>query len=650
MRIVAVSVELETSVLSLSFPKTSVGDASFEAREKGAVLSFQRQAVAGGELWTLDLESTSEQQVRGVRVKCDHAFQVDDVVFANGYQSWTDSRERPLAEPVPGLPSLLRPLYAKHQLESYGDYKFAPALGKRGVFRGHTYAYVRSKEGNIHFCGSLSERSGYTFIEVNAKRGRVELRKDTNGLVVKERRRVLEVFVANGADDEVFDAWFLHMGVRAPIASSAVGWTSWYYHYTNISQEIISENLKNFAEKKVPLDLFQVDDGWQGSVGDWLVVNSKFPDGMKALADKIRSAGFKPGLWLAPFICEQKSEIFAKHPEWLARDGSGSPLVAGNSDGWSGIFYALNIYHPQVREYLKRVFDTVLKEWGFDLVKLDFLYAAALAPSVHNGRSRCRGEMMCDAMDLLRELVGEKLILGCGVPLGPAFGKVDYCRVGCDVGLSWDDKLPAMVHYRERISTITSIVNAMGRRHLDGRAFWNDPDVFLLREESNSLTPAQRRSLFLANLLFGNLVFTSDDISKYQDDLLGIYLSQFPFAERRIRSVRFLHDVYAWSPRASLLQWAFGEHPYANVALVAFDVRLQNGSWDEHFAAFNLGHKQVAISLPSGAWWNGVSECAVGQQVLLAPFESSCWSRVLAREPVVFKKSKHIFPGFCRGS
>jgi hypothetical protein len=97
-----------------------------------------------------------------------------------------------------------------------------------------------------------------------------------------------------------------------------------------------------------------------------------------------------------------------------------------------------------------------------------------------------------------------------------------------------------------------------------------------------------------------------------------------------------------------LLQWAFGEHPYANVALVSFDVRLQNGSWDEHFAAFNLGSKQVAVALPSGAWWNGTSEGAAGQQVLLAPFESACWSKVLEQAPTVLKSSHHIFPGLRR--
>ena len=41
-------------------------------------------------------------------------------------------------------------------------------------------------------------------------------------------------------------------------------------------------------------------------------------------------------------------------------------------------------------------------------------------------------------MELLRTWCGQKQILGCGVPVMPAFGLVDYCRVSCDVGLDWD--------------------------------------------------------------------------------------------------------------------------------------------------------------------------------------------------------------------
>ena len=124
---------------------------------------------------------------------------------------------------------------------------------------------------------------------------------------------------------------------------------------------------------------------------------------------------------------------------------------------------------------------------------------------------------MCDAMDFLRELCGDKLILGCGVPLGAAFGKVDYCRIGCDVGLSWNDNFVMQQTHRERVSTKNSMLNTIFRRQLNGRFFRNDPDVFLLRDEDISLSPRRKQGLTLINHIFGSVLFTSDDVGTYDE-------------------------------------------------------------------------------------------------------------------------------------
>ena len=150
---------------------------------------------------------------------------------------------------------------------------------------------------------------------------------------------------------------------------------------------------------------------------------------------------------------------------------------------------------PEVRAYLKKVFARVLDEWGFDLVKLDFLYAAA----PHGSASETRAGRMRRAMAFLRELCGDKLILGCGVPLMPAFGLVDYCRVGCDMTLDWDNNLVMRRTNRERPSTRLSIADTIFRRELSGRAFLSDPDVFFLRDDNIKLTEEQKQTLATVN-------------------------------------------------------------------------------------------------------------------------------------------------------
>ena len=236
---------------------------------------------------------------------------------------------------------------------------------------------------------------------------------------------------------------------------------------------------------------------------------------MKALSDEIHESGFMSGLWLAPFACTEKSSIYLNHPDWLLKV-EGRPWKCGCN--WGG-FYALNIDVPAVQEYLAGVFDQMFTKWNFDLVKLDFLYAAAPFGTADESRAG----RMYRAMELLRKWCGDKLILGCGVPLMPAFGLVDYCRIGCDVSLDWNDALYMRAFHRERVSTRHSLDNTLCRRQLNGRAFGNDPDVFFLRKENCKLTPAQKKQLAETNAQYGQVLLISDDPSSYTEEMRREY-------------------------------------------------------------------------------------------------------------------------------
>ena len=259
-------------------------------------------------------------------------------------------------------------------------------------------------------------------------------------------------------------------------------------------------------------------------MGDWLTTDAKkFPKGLRGTADKIHEKGFRAGLWLSPFVCQKDSEIFRRHKDWLLRV-DGKPWYCGMN--WGG-FYALDFDHPQVAEYLRDVFRRVFTDWGFDLVKLDFLYAAAPV----NLPTESRARRMTRAVTFLREVCGDHLVIGCGVPLMPAFGRVDYCRIGCDVGLDWDGSFLMKMAHRERISTKQSLENTVFRRGLNGRAFGNDPDVFFLRSDNLKLSGGQKQMLAQADALLGSVFFTSDDMSAYDEEKRESYR-----ALRRLRN------------------------------------------------------------------------------------------------------------------
>ena len=315
-----------------------------------------------------------------------------------------------------------------------GDYEFAEYSNKKGFFHGVSYSYVR--EGNkFTLIGSLNERTGYTFMYFDVSAATLRFVKDVEGVTIAGEYELFNVRKYTGTSSEVFDKWFADMKIPAPRVKHAFGYTSWYNYYTRISQNLINRDITSFEKHNIVPDIFQIDDGYQTAVGDWLSLKGEFSGGMRPITERLHAMGSKAGLWLAPFSAQKNSKLIKDHPDWLARDAKGKPVFGGLN--WGG-FYALDIYNQGVRDYLKKVFDTILNEWGFDMVKLDFLYCCCEVPL--HGRSR--GEVMCDGMDLLREIIGGKLILGCGVPMWPAFGKVDFCRTGADVGLKWVD-LPA---------------------------------------------------------------------------------------------------------------------------------------------------------------------------------------------------------------
>ena len=396
--------------------------------------------------------------------------------------------------------------YRRTLLGAAGAYTFDDNVSRRGVFQGFSYMYVRNGEEYDLFA-SLTERTGYTIFTADFNSNMITVQKDLEGVIVDGEYEVLNFAEYVGDEDSVFDNWFDELNIPKPSVAPKNGYTTWYNYYSKINEKIVSDDLEAISKVKSDIDIFQIDDGYQSATGDWLTIdNKKFPNGMKSVADKIHSKGMLAGLWLAPFGAEFTSKTATQHHDWLIRKKNGHPVTCGIN--WGG-FYALDIEVPEVKNYIKHFFDVILNDWGFDLVKLDFLYAAAIIPN--HGKSR--GQLMCEAMDFLRECVGEKMILGCGVPLMPAFGKVDYCRIGADMG-----------------------------RQLDGRAFLNDPDVFLLRDENIHCTFEQRKIIATVNKVFGSVLFTSDNVGKYSDEQMSVLLDTFKKSKIDVKSAEFLNE------------------------------------------------------------------------------------------------------------
>lgn len=443
------------------------------------------------------------------RIDGVHTFEDDDIFPTNGYQSWTDTVERSFKEKnkernVKKLPKILLKTFS---FDKYGDSYFYPY--KKNTLHGYDIFYVKGKKELFSY--NYNFENAYVIYEINLKTKVLGILSDVYGQLLKE-----------GQEAILYDLYYCYdyaLGYKdfindfKPLSGNKIfGYTSWYNYYQNINESIILRDLEGLDKR---FNLFQIDDGYETFVGDWLDVDkSKFPNGLKPIVDKIHEKGYKAGIWLAPFVAETNSKIYKEHQDWFKLNEDGTMAKCGSN--WSG-FYALDLDNNEVRDYIKKCLNYYV-ELGFDFFKLDFLYASMIAPTF--GKSRA--QMSKESYQLVRDTLKDKLILGCGANCFSSYGLFDYLRIGPDVSLKFDDIWYMRHMHRERISTKVTLQNTIYRSIFNKHLFLNDPDVFLLRKDNISLNEEQKNSLITINALFGSVLMTSDNIAEYDEKTIAL--------------------------------------------------------------------------------------------------------------------------------
>lgn len=395
--------------------------------------------------------------------------------------------------------------------------------------------------------GAISARDMLTQVLIDAPSRAIDVRCLGDGRPVAPGETVWSERIAIdvcGAPLEQLDrygeALGREMGARVPDRAPS-GWCSWYYYYTTVSEDDVVKNLRALESlrRMLPVDTFQIDDGYQADIGDWLTVNEKFPRGMAWLAGEIKAAGYTPGLWLAPFLLAESSRTFSEHADWIVRSDDGTPAFAiGN---WQRNNWALDGTHPGALAWLGELFGEICDVWGYDYVKIDFLYAAALAGRRHDPDAT-RVQAYRRALAKVREAVGEqRFILGCGSLMAPSVGVFDGNRIGLDVAPFWrnltsEERTRPQVRARrpdDGLSAEGALRNTLTRLWMDRRLWSNDPDCVLVRTDRTKLTLEETRTLVSVIGLSGGMMLVSDDLQQLpadRRDLLSMLLPVLPHA------------------------------------------------------------------------------------------------------------------------
>jgi alpha-galactosidase len=121
----------------------------------------------------------------------------------------------------------------------------------------------------------------------------------------------------------------------------------------------------------VGVERFVLDDGWFGGrrhdkagLGDWVVSNAVYPDGLKPLIDHVTGLGMEMGIWFEPEMVNPDSDLYRAHPDWVLGT-EGAPEVPFRNQ------LVLDISRPEVSDYLFARIDAILSDYDIGYIKWD---------------------------------------------------------------------------------------------------------------------------------------------------------------------------------------------------------------------------------------------------------------------------------------
>ncbi|NQU26756.1 MAG: hypothetical protein HQ528_00560, partial [Candidatus Marinimicrobia bacterium] len=186
---------------------------------------------------------------------------------------------------------------------------------------------------------------------------------------------------------------------------------------------------------------------------------------------------------------------------------------------WKSRTAALDLTNPEVEDWLRTVFRQLV-DWGFDYFKIDFIFAGIR----HGRRTRPEYspvEAYRHGLQIIRETIGDRFLLGCGAPIGPSVGLVDALRVSEDVLEKWHNPLWEWLGRGCGVPSASGSLRNNIQRHYFHKKLWlNDPDCLLVRDRNSKLKPAEVRTLVTLLGLTGGMLFLSDDLTRLEPERL----------------------------------------------------------------------------------------------------------------------------------
>ena len=527
-------------------------------------------------LWKVELPNTATVGIETITVLDGKLLEAAPThIYINGYQSWsfTGSIVKGQETPQPAVPAAysaafnrgaMPPPEAQEVIGSIPDdsveWKYqsdfftcltadTPTPSKRPHLKQHfwpgdpqfPYQQLDETGGPALIVGWLSQRKQFGLIRTTVDLTRLQMHVSCQHVMVHGVTGPIvtdwafaQLLSPHSYDEEPL-VHYLHAvagnNSARPLQNGSLltGWCSWYHYYENIEEETLRTNFAKLAamRTKVPTNVAVVDDGYMTAWGDWDSLKpGKFGHGLGGVAEDIAEYGMRPGLWLAPYAADKFSMLASEHPDWTIRNHAGAIANSSHCGKW---FCGLDASNPQVREHVFRSIRRAVHDWKYNVLKIDFLYAACLHGNGKYDLSMSRAKAMDIALDTIRQAAGpDVFLIGCGCPVASAIGYVDGMRVSCDTGPTWRPAFPLPSWDHGTLPSLRGMLrNSITRAPLGHRFWHNDPDCLLLGE-STRLTDDEVASAASIVAMTCGMMLLSDDLTKVSANRMHILTKIFP--------------------------------------------------------------------------------------------------------------------------
>jgi len=307
-------------------------------------------------------------------------------------------------------------------------------------------------------------------------------------------------------------------GYTAPPA----GWMTWYAVKFDACEQAVLENTKLQKELLADYgaDTVWVDWEWYHAgfrddmtpgVSYFHPDESRYPNGLKHVAEEIEKNGFLPALWIAPTHEPLETDFIRENPD----------VVLADYMTWCGRYF-LDITHPKfLNDYLPRAIRQVM-QWGYKALKWDVLpLTMSFADRMHAFLSdpECSTyQAFRNTMQIARDILGPDFyMLSCSGAndrsVLSACDIFDAARIGGDI-FDWEEFKIELVNCVLRLYPYHNTV------------IYCDPDNVVLRPEFNNLQQAQTRISIVS--LLGLPTTFGDDLRKLPAERLNLLRRGLP--------------------------------------------------------------------------------------------------------------------------